>query len=184
MKLIFVRHGQSTYNLENRFTGWRDPPLTETGEKQALNIVEELNEYIIDLIYCSTLLRAKQTALIIQNNHKQISNEIIYDSSLNERNYGNWSGKNKEEIKTEVGENEFLAVRRGWHNPPENGESLEDTAKRANIWLEKIKSQNNNNNLLIVSHGNTIRALSVLLKVNTKENISQFELKTGEILIV
>ena len=183
MKLIFVRHGQSVYNLENKFTGWYNPPLTKTGEEQALNIVSKLNQYKIELIYCSTLLRAKQTALIIQKNHKRISKNIIYDSSLNERNYGNWSGKNKEEIKTEVGENEFLAVRRGWHNTPKNGESLEDTAKRANKWLEKIKFDNNQN-ILIVSHGNTIRALSVLLHVNTKENINQFELKTGEILIV
>ena len=98
MKLIFVRHGQSVYNSENRFTGWHNPPLTKTGEEQALNLVDKLNQYKIDSTYCSTLLRAKQTALIIQKNHKQISSNILYDSDLNERNYGNWSGKNKEEI--------------------------------------------------------------------------------------
>jgi len=184
MKLIFVRHGQSVYNSENRFTGWHNPPLTKTGEEQALNLVDKLNQYKIDSTYCSTLLRAKQTALIIQKNHKQISSNILYDSDLNERNYGNWSGKNKEEIKTEVGENEFLAIRRGWHKAPKEGESLEDTAKRANKWLEKIRSDSNNYNLLVVSHGNTIRALSVLLQINTKENINQFEVKTGEILII
>ena len=84
-----------------------------------------------------------------------------------------------------IGEDNFLKVRRGWNTPPENGESLEDTANRVKQWVEKLKKlHSKNKNILIVSHGNTIRAISVILGINTKENIHEFELQTGEIFIV
>ena len=162
MTWFFVRHGQSIYNLENKFTGWHNPSLSELGEKQAL-----------------------ETAEIIIKNHPGSTKDIISDQLLNERNYGNWSGKNKEEVKNEIGEDNFLKVRRGWDTPPENGESLEDTANRVKQWVEELeKLHNKNENILIVSHGNTIRAISVILGINTKENIHKFELQTGEIFIV
>lgn len=184
MKLFFMRHGQSTYNMENKFTGWLDPPLSELGKKQSKEIAKELSQYNIDIVYSSTLLRAKQTAEIIINNHPNIPKNIILDPLLNERNYGKWAGKNKNKVKSEVGEEKFLEVRRGWEIPPEDGESLQDTAHRVNNWIEKLKTEHTNNeNILIVSHGNTIRAISVLLNINTKENIHNFELQTGKILI-
>ena len=185
MTWFFVRHGQSIYNLENKFTGWHDPSLSELGKKQALETAKKLSKYDIDVIYSSALLRSKETAEIIIRNHPGSTKDIISDQLLNERNYGNWSGKNKEEVKNEIGEDNFLKVRRGWNTPPENGESLEDTANRVKQWVKELeKLYSKNKNILIVSHGNTIRAISVILGINTKENIHKFELQTGEIFIV
>ena len=144
MTWFFVRHGQSTYNLENRFTGWHNPSLSELGEKQATETARKLSEYNIDVIYTSDL--------------------------LNERNNVEWAGKNKEQLKGEIGEDNFLKVRRGWDSPPENGESLKDTADRVKKWVDELKEEHSNNeNVLVVSHGNTIRAISVILEINTKE---------------
>ena len=185
MTWFFVRHGQSTYNLENRFTGWHNPSLSELGEKQATETARKLSEYNIDVIYTSDLSRAKETAEIIIKNHPNVPKNMISNKLLNERNYGEWAGKNKEQVKGDIGEDNFLKVRRGWDSPPENGESLKDTADRVKNWVDELKEKHSNNeNVLIVSHGNTIRAISVILEINTKENVHNFELKTGEIFIV
>ena len=185
MTWFFVRHGQSTYNLQNKFTGWHDPSLSELGEKQATETAIKLSKYNIDIIYSSNLSRAKETAEIIIKNHPNTPKNIISNELLNERNYGDWSGKNKEEVKNEIGDDNFLKVRRGWDTPPENGESLKDTADRVKQWVDDLKKlHNNNENILIVSHGNTIRAISVILDINTEENVHEFELQTGEIFIV
>ena len=185
MKLLLVRHGQSTYNLANKFTGWRDPPLSELGKNQAEETAIKLQKYHIDVVYSSSLIRAKQTAEIIIKNHPNSPKEIISNPLLNERNYGNWAGKNTDEVKKDIGEKEFQAVRRGWDEPPEGGESLEDTANRVKEWIEMINKQHTNDEtILVISHGNTIRAISVIFGINTKENIQNFELKTGEIFII
>ena len=139
MKLLLVRHGQSTYNLANKFTGWRDPPLSELGKNQAEETAIKLQKYHIDVIYSSSLIRAKQTAEIIIKNHPNSPKEIVSNPLLNERNYGNWAGKNKDEVKKNIGEKEFQAVRRGWNKPPEGGESLEDTSNRVKKWIEMIE---------------------------------------------
>ena len=99
MTWFFVRHGQSIYNLENKFTGWHNPSLSELGEKQALETAKKLSKYDIDVVYSSALSRSKETAEIIIKNHPGSTKDIISDQLLNERNYGNWSGKNKEEVK-------------------------------------------------------------------------------------
>ena len=99
MTWFFVRHGQSTYNLENRFTGWHNPSLSELGQKQATETAKKLSEYSIDVIYTSDLSRAKETAEIIIKNHPNAPKNIIANKLLNERNYGEWAGKNKEEVK-------------------------------------------------------------------------------------
>ena len=111
MTWFFVRHGQSIYNLENKFTGWHNPSLSELGKKQALETAKKLSKYDIDIIYSSALSRSKETAEIIIRNHPGSAKDIISDQLLNERNYGNRSGKNKEEVKNEIGEDNFLKVR-------------------------------------------------------------------------
>ena len=123
------------------------------------------------------LKRAAETASLIVDSRY----EIKYDDRLKERSYGDWSGLNKSEIKEQVGEELFLSARRGWSTKPPNGESLEDVSNRVSSFLEILPLSGN---LLVVSHGNTIRAISVLLGINKKEDISSYEIMTGSFLLV
>ena len=130
-----------------------------------------------DYVFSSPLKRAAETASLIVDGHY----EIKYDDRLKERSYGDWSGLNKSEIKDQVGEELFLSARRGWSTKPPNGESLEDVSSRVSNFLETLPLSGN---LLVVSHGNTIRAISVLLGINKKEDISSYEIMTGSFLLV
>ena len=172
----FVRHAQSEYNEKKLFTGWHDPALTEHGIKKAQQLKNDLEGINFSHIYSSPLLRAFSTAKILAN-----EDDIIVDDRLKERSYGDWSGLNKSEIKEQVGEELFLSARRGWSTKPPNGESLEDVSSRVSSFLEALPLSGN---ILIVSHGNTIRAISVLLGINRKEDISSYEIMTGSFLLV
>ncbi len=173
----FVRHAQSEYNKKHLFTGWHDPNLTNKGKEAALSLSEELSSIDFNYVFCSPLKRASQT---VQHIIKD-KNNVIYDDRLKERSYGDWSGLNKTEIKEKVGEDLFLSARRGWSTKPPNGESLEDVSKRVESFLDDLP---NVGNILVVSHGNTIRAISVLLGINKKEDVSSYEIVTGSYLLV
>ncbi len=175
-KIWFVRHAQSEYNKKHLFTGWHDPNLTDKGIEAALNLREELSSINFTHIFCSPLKRASQTAQRIID-----KDNVIYDDRLKERSYGDWAGLNKTEIKEKVGEDLFLSARRGWSTKPPNGESLEDVSKRVKGFLDSLPDAGN---ILVVSHGNTIRAISVLLGINKKEDISSYEIVTGSYLLV
>ena len=175
-KIWFVRHAQSEYNKKHLFTGWHDPNLTEKGIEAALNLREELSQIDFNYVFCSPLKRASQTVQSITDKDK-----VIYDDRLKERSYGDWAGLNKTEIKEKVGEDLFLSARRGWSTKPPNGESLEDVSKRVKGFLDALPVVGN---ILVVSHGNTIRAISVLLGINKKEDISSYEIVTGSYLLV
>lgn len=175
-KIWFVRHAQSEYNKKHLFTGWHDPNLTDKGIEAALNLREELSPIDFNYVFCSPLKRASQTV-----QHIIDKDEVIYDDRLKERSYGDWSGLNKTEIKEKVGEDLFLSARRGWSTKPPNGESLEDVSKRVKGFLDTLPDVGN---ILVVSHGNTIRAISVLLGINKKEDISSYEIVTGSYLLV
>ena len=175
-KIWFVRHAQSEYNKKHLFTGWHDPNLTDKGIEAALNLSEELSSIDFNYVFCSPLKRASQTV-----QHIIDKDEVIYDDRLKERSYGDWSGLNKTEIKDKVGEDLFLSARRGWSTKPPNGESLEDVSKRVKGFLDELPELGN---ILVVSHGNTIRAISVLLGINKKEDISSYEIVTGSYLLV
>ena len=175
-KIWFVRHAQSEYNKKHLFTGWHDPNLTDKGIEAALNLREELSSINFTHIFCSPLKRASQTAQRIID-----KDNVIYDDRLKERSYGDWAGLNKTEIKEKVGEDLFLSARRGWSTKPPNGESLEDVSKRVKGFLDSLPDVGN---ILVVSHGNTIRAISVLLGINKKEDISSYEIVTGSYLLV
>ena len=175
-KIWFVRHAQSEYNKKHLFTGWHDPNLTEKGIEAALNLREELSPIDFNYVFCSPLKRASQTVQHIIDKDK-----VIYDDRLKERSYGDWAGLNKTEIKEKVGEDLFLSARRGWSTKPPNGESLEDVSKRVKGFLDGLPDVGN---ILVVSHGNTIRAISVLLGINKKEDISSYEIVTGSYLLV
>jgi 2,3-bisphosphoglycerate-dependent phosphoglycerate mutase len=136
-----------------------------------------LSSIDFDYVFSSPLKRAAETAsLIIDGRY-----EVKYDDRLKERSYGDWSGLNKSEIKELVGEELFLSARRGWSTKPPNGESLEDVSIRVSSFLDSLPLSGN---ILIVSHGNTIRAISVLLGINKKEDISSYEIMTGSFLLV
>ena len=176
-KIWFVRHAQSEYNKKHLFTGWHNPDLTEKGINVAKELKNDLSSVDFDYVFSSPLKRAAETASLIVDGHY----EIKYDDRLKERSYGDWSGLNKSEIKDQVGEELFLSARRGWSTKPPNGESLEDVSSRVSSFLESLPPSGN---ILVVSHGNTIRAISVLLGINKKEDISSYEIMTGSFLLV
>jgi len=176
-KIWFVRHAQSEYNKQQLFTGWHDPQLTEKGMDAAINLKTELNNIEFDYVFSSPLLRASTTAISIVGD----SVEIKYDDRLKERSYGDWSGLNKSDVKNKIGDEAFFSARRGWDTSPPNGESLKDVSLRVTSFLDSLPGAGN---ILVVSHGNTIRAISVLLGINTKEEVSSYEIRTGTFLLV
>ena len=208
--LILVRHGQSVWNLENRFTGWVDVDLSEKGKSEAKKSAELINKenFNIDLYFSSVQLRAKNTLKIIQEELKdsKLTSEAW---QLNERHYGALTGLNKDEMKIKLGEDKVHQFRRSWdlrpdplnkENPyhPSNidiyknipqdkipsTESLKDTYERViDFYKEKIEIINDKN-ILISAHGNSIRALcKYLFNLNNNE-ISKLEIPTGNPLVI
>ena len=209
--LILVRHGQSTWNLEKRFTGWVDVDLTETGESEAKKaglLIKERN-IEIDFYYTSLQLRAHNTLKIIQ---KALNDEKKFSKAwqLNERHYGALTGLNKIEMSKKIGEDKVYEFRRSWDIKPEplekenpyhpinietynniprevlpDTESLKDTYERVTKYFEKeIEIKLKNNNVLISAHGNSIRALcKSLLNLDNKQ-ITNLEIPTGNPLLI
>ena len=188
-KLILLRHGQSQWNLENRFTGWEDVPLTEKGIEEAKNAGELLinNRIIVDVVFSSNLQRANKTAEIALN-VKDFKNlwingelKLIKNQSMNERDYGDLVGLNKEETAKKFGKDQVHIWRRSYDTPPPNGESLMDVVNRVSPYFEKNISPliNNNKNVLIVAHGNSLRATMIKVGLYKAEEISKIELPTG-----
>ncbi len=188
-KLVLLRHGQSQWNLENRFTGWEDVPLTEQGINEANNagILLKKNNIKIDKIFSSILQRANITAEIaikaseIENLHKNDS--LIYekDQRLNERDYGDLVGLNKAETAEKFGKEQVHIWRRSYDTPPPNGESLKDVVNRVSpYFIETIKPFIlNKKNVLIAAHGNSLRAIMITVGLYKPEEISSIELPTG-----
>jgi len=159
-RLILVRHGQSTYNLENRFTGWKDVDLTELGVKEAHQAGKLLKDVDIDKAYTSNLLRAQKTLSIILDYNK-LNIKVIKDESLNERDYGDLIGQNKKEAAIKFGSEQVQIWRRSFNIPPPNGESLEMTYNRTIPYFKKIieKDIYNKKSIILSAHGNSIRAI-------------------------
>ena len=209
--LILVRHGQSTWNLEKRFTGWVDVDLTDTGKSEAKKagfLIKEKN-IKIHFYYSSLQLRANNTLKIIQN---VLNDEKKFTRAwqLNERHYGSLTGLNKVEMSKKIGEDKVYEFRRSWDIRPEaldkkspyhpqnietydsipreilpDTESLKDTYERvARYYSEEIKKKLENNNVLISAHGNSIRALCKNLFVLDNNQISKLEIPTGNPLII
>ena len=193
-KLILLRHGQSQWNLENRFTGWKNVPLTEKGEleaKKAGQLIKKHKIYI-DNVFSSILDRANKTAEIalkesdmtnLWENEKLI---VTRDEKLNERDYGDLVGLNKLETAEKFGEEQVHIWRRSYDTPPPNGESLKDVVDRVSPYFKQnIKPLlDQNNNILIVAHGNSLRAMMIELGMYESEEISSIELPTGSPLCI
>lgn len=158
--LFLIRHGQSTYNLENRFTGWKDVDLTELGRSQAIEAGNILNGIIFDSCYTSDLKRAHHTLELILNqmNHDPM---IHRDEALNERDYGDLIGQNKAEAAEKFGKEQVQIWRRSFDTPPPGGESLKMTAERTLPYYKDIIHPEvlNRKNIAISAHGNSIRAI-------------------------
>ena len=188
-KLVLLRHGQSKWNLENRFTGWKDVPLTEKGIKEANNagLLLKKNNIKIDKIFSSVLERANKTAEIaiksseIENLH--LNGNLIYekDQRLNERDYGDLVGLNKAETADKFGKEQVHIWRRSYDTPPPNGESLKDVVDRVSPYFsDKIEPYIlENKNVLIAAHGNSLRAIMIKVGMYQPEEISSIELPTG-----
>jgi 2,3-bisphosphoglycerate-dependent phosphoglycerate mutase len=180
--LIIFRHGQSTWNLENKFTGWVDVELTPSGIEEAKNAGEKLKGYKFDYAYASDLKRAQDTLKysLEAAGHPPIT--PIYNKALNERMYGDLQGLNKTETVKKFGEEQVKIWRRSYDVAPPNGESLKDTAARVLPYFEKeiVPKLKAGKNIVIAAHGNSLRALIMHLEKMTPKEILEFEIGTGK----
>jgi len=178
--LVIVRHGQSEWNLKNLFTGWTDVELTPLGEHEAEHAGIVLRPYRFDIAYTSALKRAIHTLSIILN-EIGIMIPIIKNEALNERNYGELQGLNKAEVGDKYGAQQLIAWRRSYTEVPPGGESLENTYQRVIPYYQKeiepkLKASQN---ILIVAHGNSLRALMMYLEKINPDDIAHVDLATG-----
>nr|WP_315250687.1 2,3-diphosphoglycerate-dependent phosphoglycerate mutase [uncultured Flavobacterium sp.] len=179
--LIIVRHGQSVYNLENRFTGNLDIGLTALGEKEAKLTGEKLKDYKFDVAYTSTLIRAQESLRIILEVIGQTKILVVKNSALNERMYGSLQGLNKAEIAKKYGAEQVEIWRRSYAISPPDGESLATTFERTVPYYKtEIEPQlQSGKNVLIVAHGNSLRALMMYLEKISAEEIVNINIPTG-----
>lgn len=179
--LVIVRHGQSQWNLENRFTGWVDIDLSPKGIEEAHSAGKKLVDYKFDAAFTSALIRAQKTLTIILEEISQTEIPVEKDKALNERMYGDLQGLNKDETRKQYGDEQVKIWRRSYDIAPPSGESLKDTADRVlPYWKEKIApALKSGKNILISAHGNSLRALIMHLEKLSKEQILETEIPTG-----
>ena len=178
--LAIVRHGQSLWNLENRFTGWVDVPLTPKGIEEARAGGERLTGMQFDVAYTSSLTRAQETLRIIQET-AGFDLPVIRDQALNERHYGDLQGLNKAQTAKEYGEEQVHIWRRSFATPPPNGEALKDTAARTLPFFQRaiLGDIAQGKNVLVVAHGNSNRSIVMQLDDLSEEAVLALELGTG-----
>lgn len=179
-KLVIVRHGQSVYNLENKFTGWEDVELTDGGRQQAHFAAKKLKGYPFHHAFTSVLKRAIETLHIIMNDLK-LDIPVSKNKALNERSYGDLQGLNKADTAIKYGDEQVHIWRRSFDVRPPGGESLQDTVLRVIPYYEnEIKPElENGKDVLVVAHGNSLRALRLHLEGLSHEKITQIEMGTG-----
>lgn len=211
-RLVLMRHGESIYNQKNLFTGWTDVELSKKGVIEAKEAGELLkkNHIYPDICFTSWLKRAIHTAQIALHELEWEQIDAIRSYKLNERHYGAWQGQDKEKVKQEEGEEQFLAVRRGYDVPPPPlsvddkrvvwkdakyadtehallplSESLQDTKKRVMEYYEAVLSKElqSGKTILVSAHGNSLRALVMHLEKMSKEDVVKLEIPTGEIIV-
>lgn len=183
---VIVRHGQSQWNLENRFTGSADPPLTELGREEAREAGELLratqsSEQLFHVGFTSELKRTIETMDIILREIGQPDLPVERSAALNERKYGDLQGLNKEEAEGRFGAEQIFRWRRGYHDRPANGESLADVHESVVHYYETtiLPHLQNGQSVLIAGHGNNLRALLMHLEQVSAESIEDVELATG-----
>src|SRR3954467_4378526 len=181
--LVLVRHGQSEWNLKNLFTGWKDVDLTETGVAEARAAGRKLKAQGLsfDVAYTSALKRAQRTLDLMLEEMGQTGIPIVRDQALNERDYGDLVGLNKDDARKKWGEDQVLIWRRSYDVPPPGGESLKDTVARALPYYvqEILPRVMRGDRVLVAAHGNSLRALVMVLDGLTPKTIPGLELATG-----
>ncbi len=181
--LVLARHGQSEWNLKNLFTGWKDPGLTELGIEEARTAGRRLKEMGIrfDVAFTSALSRAQHTCELILGELGQSGLPTIADQALNERDYGDLAGLNKDDARARWGEEQVHLWRRSYDVSPPGGESLKDTVARALPYYvrEILPRVMRGERVLVAAHGNSLRALVMVLDGYTAETIPSLELATG-----
>ncbi|TNE78586.1 MAG: 2,3-bisphosphoglycerate-dependent phosphoglycerate mutase [Bacteroidetes bacterium] len=184
-QLTIVRHGQSEWNLQNKFTGWEDVALTEKGIAEAKNAGESLKSYRFDEAFTSNLQRAQNTLKLILEVSGQATIPTTRNEALNERHYGDLQGLDKADTAAKYGDEQVHIWRRSFDIAPPNGESLKDTAARVLPYYEsviepKLKA---GENIIIAAHGNSLRALIMHIEKLTPEQILQREIGTAKPIV-
>jgi 2,3-bisphosphoglycerate-dependent phosphoglycerate mutase len=184
-RLVLLRHGESQWNLENRFTGWVDVPLSARGIQEAKNAGEKLRPYRFDRAFTSVLQRANETLRLVLEAIGQTAIPTEKDKALNERMYGELQGLNKAETAKKYGEEQVKIWRRSYDVRPPGGESLKDTAERVLPYYEKaIKPHlRQDETILIAAHGNSLRALVMELEQLSREQVLELNIPTGAPLL-
>ena len=181
--LVLVRHGQSQWNEKNLFTGWKDPDLTEKGEKEAIEAGFALKEsgYKFDIMFTSVLLRAKRTGKLILEKMGQEDLKTFENEALNERNYGDLAGLNKDDARKKWGEDQVHKWRRSFDIAPPGGESLKMTAERVLPYFEEtiLPLLKEKSDILVAAHGNSLRALVMQLDKLNSDEVVKLEIPTG-----
>ena len=185
--LVLVRHGQSEWNEKNLFTGWKDPDLTAQGIKEAEKAGEILKNKDIkfDIMFTSVLQRAQKTGELILRGLGQDYVPTEKNINLNERDYGDLTGMNKDEARAKFGDDQVHVWRRSYDVPPPGGESLKNTYERVVPYFkEKIQPKiESGNNVLVAAHGNSLRSLVKYIEDISETDILKFEIATGEPII-
>ena len=180
--LVLIRHGQSLWNAENRFTGWTDIDLSKKGEKEAKEAGEKLENVAFDVVHTSALMRAQRTAEIIIKHNKISKDTPTYkDERLNERHYGSLQGLNKTETAEKYGAEQVHIWRRSFDISPPDGESLKMTAERTLPYFKEdvLRHLDEGKNVLISAHGNSLRSIVMYIENISKEDIVKLEILTG-----
>ena len=180
-QLILLRHGESLWNLENRFTGWVDIDLSPKGEEEARIAGLLLKPYKIDYVFTSALKRAQRTTEIVLEQSGKKGLPVAKSEALNERHYGDLQGLNKADIGREYGQEQLQIWRRSYDVPPPNGESLKDTQERVlPYYKEHIEPLlKKGKNVLVSAHGNSLRALLMRIENLSPEEIVKVNIPTG-----
>ena len=181
-RLTLLRHGQSQWNLENRFTGWVDVDLTADGEAEARRAGALLVNVPVDVLFTSVLKRAIRTADIACTEAGLHNLPTHRDQALNERHYGDLQGLNKAETAQKYGDEQVHTWRRSYDVPPPNGESLKDTQARVEPYYREhiVPLLQQGKNVLIVAHGNSLRSVIMFVEHLSPEEILKTEIATGE----
>ncbi len=184
-RLVLLRHGESQWNLENRFTGWVDVPLSPRGNQEAQHAGEKLRSFTFDRAFTSVLVRANETLRLVLEVIGQTAIPIEKDKALNERMYGELQGLNKAETAKKYGEEQVKIWRRSYDVRPPGGESLKDTAERVLPYYERtikpylLKGEA----ILVAAHGNSLRALIMELEQLSREQVLELNIPTGAPLL-
>jgi len=183
--LVLVRHGQSEWNALGLWTGQQDVELTEQGRAEARKAAEHLKEMTLHKAHTSNLKRAQQTLAEIQQALGSVDMETVKHADLNERDYGDYTAKNKWEIAEKLGEEEFTKLRRNWDHPVPGGETLKDVHARVLPYYEQhiLADLKAGKNVIVAAHGNSLRALMKHLENYADDDVHKLEIGTGQVLV-